>query len=340
MTQNPYQRNLEIIKGFFGKPVVLVTSILLFVSNFYGFFVSSAGVSSNILKSYMSNLNINTDGPAGMFFSFNEDSFSLPTLDITAILFALAFLLFFIFSRRESPSLTAPCVLFKVGAIIELVAVCILTAGLLFVLAAIVLAAISVKNNLDAAVITGLSLLAIPLIVIVIAFLLTYTISQLRFINSVGKSLKTIYISDKGSVVYGVTSVIYAAVSAFGIFLFLPSVFTLDVPSIVLLTSLSVLKVAVYVLCAVVAFKYHSYIKRLTKDYVTEPQFVEPAPTQNAAPVVNEVPVSLPNMPSQNEVPKAPQVIICKNCGEQLSPDDYFCNNCGTPIDRTNSINN
>ena len=331
MTQSPFQQNIDIVKGFFRKPIILVTAILALLS----FVLDATAGSQRVMNSI----------PLDKLFNNTSNAFiSTPNINLLSLLTAVAFLLFYLMSRNEKSQLKAPAVMFKVSAIIQLVAISI---GL----AALIVCAVAfsfVLQPSDAALSIPLTAFTTSLLLIVVlivgAFVLTLAISQLRYANSIRKSLTSVYISAKGATLFGIMNIIGIAIEVVTYTINLPTMLSATaLPMSMLQICSFVISVAAGIMFSVVAIKYGSYIKNLTGRFVTEPQqpvTEEPSaeqPVQN----VQTVPIQqyIPGIPSPSEVPQAPtaqsqQTIICKNCGEQLGPDDYFCNNCGTPIER------
>jgi hypothetical protein len=77
-------------------------------------------------------------------------------------------------------------------------------------------------------------------------------------------------------------------------------------------------------LSAVVALSYSSYIRKISQDFTTVPE----------AETESEDDEQLPYIGVQGVTAQQTEVITCKKCGKQLTPDDYFCNHCGTPVEK------
>jgi hypothetical protein len=92
----------------------------------------------------------------------------------------------------------------------------------------------------------------------------------------------------------------------------------------------AVFKIALYVVFALVAFGYSSYIKDYAQEYVVEAYEYEEISH-------NEYQDGYDAVYAQNPAQNAPQQDVarfCGKCGRPINPDDYFCNNCGTPIQK------
>lgn len=337
MTSSPYSQNIEIVKGFFRKPMVLLTAIMSFVATAYSLFLSFSGVLNNITIS-------NQYGPSSVV-SVNPGV--LPGINVTGVVTALAFLLFFILSRKPDSKLSAPSVMFKVISIIELVAVCAAMAALGF------FAFTYVSGSYLSDIAPAASVLAITIMAILLiaagAFIIVLMIAQLRFASSVRKSLTSIYLTRNGAALFGIMMLVLIGFELVLFAFSLPALSSIIEFKVLMLgSSKFLLGFVANLFMAITALMYSSYIKNISSRFVTEPQQQASEEEQTPQPVrnVQEVPIQqyIPNMPAPGEVPpapttqapapEAPQTIICKNCGEQLGPDDYFCNNCGTPIER------
>lgn len=320
MIQTPYQQNIEIIKGFFRKPVVLVLSVCSFVS-----------IGLNLLMIFLSPFNalaqkaISEYSTAYDTSQFSDGFIIGGSVSVTTILFALTFLLFYLFSKKQNNSLSAPSIMFKVLAIIELVLMIIAT---LLVIAALVVLGILllvVMNASDSPVspsqLTAMSALYIILLIVLIptfVFILLHSIAQLQFANSIRKSLTTIYLHRKGANLYGALHIIFAVLTAVILVFEIFFVLVISVSQQIYLSPVqitgmfmqSILGIALNIITAVVAISYSSYIKNISMKFQTEAPAPQAAPSDNfaQAPVVNYQPASFDGNPyaAQTAVPQAP----------------------------------
>lgn len=346
MTQSQYRQNIDIVKGYFRKPIVLICAITSFVTIIYGFV--------EVLLSSDNTALISFSNASATFISGYKLGYFFASLivSVPGILLALSFLLFYILSKKPDSNLSAPSVIFKVVSIIQFVFVCL---GLVFSL--LILVAFGLAYDTRSSV---LFLFFGIMLFFAVAITFVFYIAQLIFACSIRKSLTSVYITGKGAAFFGVTKIIQAVFSVIIIFsLFVSSSSVprtlggLDVsafsPSASYLSIISFALAAINsIVLAVMGFGYNSYIKGITRGFNTEPQYsvtnepYSPQPVQNIQqPPIEQV---FPNLKPQNNVPPAPQaptdrpfepqMIICKTCGQQLNPDDYFCNNCGAPIER------
>ena len=123
MIRSPYQQNINIMKDFFRKPVVLLLSVFTFLTLIFQITVSFlnpfGAIVNRFLSSYLnsigaSQVNVNQTAPPSVNL-FSSVSFS----SILTILFAVAFLLMYLQSKQEKANLSAPSTLFKVISIIK-----------------------------------------------------------------------------------------------------------------------------------------------------------------------------------------------------------------------------
>lgn len=338
---NPYQQNINIVKGYFKKPIVLVFSILCFASILVtmvtNFFISTSTLTNQITQEFFGKFYESFEKAA------TEEGSALPSLqsimdttprttfsihiDLLAVLLAITFLLFFIQSQSEANgrTLKASRVMFRVYAIFQFVAGIVLCS---IALPALLLSAALINPYVPE--ISGFTLLLIPLIIII----LLYGISIHVFAKSIKKSLTTIYLTRRGSSFFGVMSLILAVSSLGEIILTLIYFDKIGISfgtiSLVMMIVNAVFKIALYVVFALVAFGYSSYIKDYAQEYVVEAYEYEEISH-------NEYQDGYDAVYAQNPAQNAPQQDVarfCGKCGRPINPDDYFCNNCGTPIQK------
>lgn len=331
MPENLYQHNTEIIKGFFRRPIVLITSIVYLVTIVASCFLDIImsfnpevrEMLNNIIAMYLpENIAVTTSVSADV------------NIPVVSILFALAFLLFYIFSRRPDGRLNGAATLLKVISIINLVAICIIIGVFLIVSSFLLMLAPDPQ----------FVLLFILILAALVALLLVEAISQVLFANSIKKSINGIYLYKNGAQTFAVVQFIkvavYALLAALFCFVYnavasMPYYYYPIVPEPFLFTAIGVvISIPSTLLIGILAIKYSSYITDMSQG------FVPPVQQQTVyQPVYQNPEPSQPNPyePQQYAQPTAqyepqPQAVFCTNCGKQLNPDDYFCNQCGTPV--------
>lgn len=305
MTSNPYQGNLDLIKDFFKKPLILVFVIASFFSWAFDSVVEALGAKSLVsLEAFKWGRDLIIEAQDKADFKFADISSAEPSsssfsMDVVGILIPLAFLLFYIFSKSSdrTKTLTAPSILFEISAIFSIVAASVV---LVTVVLVIVLLAIFAPAYLWLA----------PIAAAASAFLFLYALGQKKFSKSIKKSMNSIYLLNKGAMFFGVmcfvSAVIELAMCSGEAFLF--TKYPEDVFSFVMLSVNSAVKIAQAVLLGIIAVVFSNYISRVSTDLVLEGAS-EPQPETN-------------------------QPLTCKKCGKPLGEDDYFCNNCGTTVEK------
>ena len=242
---NPYRRNCEVMRKFFAKPIFLISGILLFTLNLTEIIV---GVISSM-------------------YSFN-------------FIYAALCVAFFTFyftarSKKENVTFRAPTVLMNVVSIIGIVFSSLITAffGLFPAL-------IMLNNNSSEVVSHGYEalfasiaeelrtafLIIFPVIAVIGLLLLFYFIGMNKMCRSFKKSLSNIYLQRKGSVMFGVMSVIFAVLSADAMIACLTAFrHSLNTFAIIECTNTFL----IFICMAVLGFMYNSYIKKLVNSIET-----------------------------------------------------------------------
>lgn len=306
-----YQQNVDIIKGFFRKPIVLVTGILTIVVSVaisvlkYLATFDFADVLNSLFEEYGNVLlDPNSDIIAvGFDSTIKEKVFSL---DFFTIAFGVAFILLFAFGRSKSNNIQGGVTFYKVLATIEYVvyfilAVCLILVGIFLF-------------TTELSVIAKLIFMIISLVAGVFVFVLGY--SQLRFAKSVKESMNSIYLSSTGAKMFGVAQIISAGaillyIIGIGCLNFLwggirPAVLVLSVTPAVLLF----VNDLIY---GIMALKYDKYIDAICTGKINMPVAENFEKTE----IVQEV-------PQDNSV--------CGNCGNPVTEEDVFCHICGNKV--------
>lgn len=247
---NPYRRNCEIMRRFFAKPIFLITGIVLLI-----FVIANS--------------------------AFRLLSDQIPVFDFISIATGIAFLVFYFKARskKDFVSFGAPTTLMDVVSIIGIVFSGLITAVSACLSALFILV---VKNqetqhtSLENTIIDTICKIS-PLITILGIIFLIYFIGMLRMTLSFRKSLSTVYLQRKGSVMFGVMSFILAVVSIIcftgattiyliGIDEFFVSLLQgINIPTLVQ----GLLVTLIFVLYAILGFMYNSYIKKLVNSIET-----------------------------------------------------------------------
>lgn len=255
---NPYRRNCEVMRKFFAKPIFLIIGIVLLI-----FVIANS--------------------------AFRLLSDQIPVFDFISIATGIAFLVFYFKARskKDFVSFGAPTTLMDVVSIIGIVFSGLITAVSACLSALFILV---VKNqetqhtSLENTIIDTICKIS-PLITILGIIFLIYFIGMLRMTLSFRKSLSTVYLQRKGSVMFGVMSFILAVVSiiyytglttipfsGFEEYLMLFSQ-RINIPALVQ----GLLVTLILVLYAIIGFMYNSYIKKLVNSIETS-RPVQPLP--------------------------------------------------------------
>lgn len=247
---NPYRRNCEIMRKFFAKPIFLIIGIVL-----------SVYIIANTVLCLMSN--------------------QVPVFDFISIATGIAFLVFYFKARSKKNfvSFGAPTTLMDVVSIIGIVFSGLITAVSACLSALFILV---VKNqetqhtSLENTIIDIICKIS-PLITILGIIFLIYFIGMLRMTLSFSKSLSTVYLQRKGSVMFGVMSLILAVVSVI-CYMGMMTIPFMDVEEFFasLLREINIptlvqglLVTSIFVLYAILGFMYNSYIKKLSNSIET-----------------------------------------------------------------------
>lgn len=247
---NPYRRNCEVMRKFFAKPIFLIIGIVFSV------YITASAVLCLLSK-------------------------QVPVFDFISTAMCVAFFVFYFkaHSKKDFVSFGAPTTLMDVVSIIGIVFSGLITAVSACLSALFILV---VKNqetqhtSLENTIIDTICKIS-PLITILGIIFLIYFIGMLRMTLSFRKSLSTVYLQRKGSVMFGVMSLILAVVSiiyytglmtipfsGFEEYLMLFSQ-GINIPTLVQ----GLLVTLIFVLYAILGFMYNSYIKKLSNSIET-----------------------------------------------------------------------
>lgn len=302
-TYYPFHQNIRILKGFFAKPLTLICGIVAGLSAILGTVKFNSGSGST---------NISVSAGAGSSLS---------------ILLCIALIFLYVKSRSNDPMPFGGMVtLIKIYAIIGIIA----TGIAILALAGL---AISVRLFLGDAYFMLFAIIISPFILIT----LLHSIAMLMWSNSIKKGATSVYLSDRGSVLLGVTSILLAVMSiattvAMAVFInsygqeisellrsladeypsfhynnafegnaVIKSMFVSAATVITIINS--VLSAVFYGLFAALAISYHMYIKKYTMGInLGAAQAYEPTAEQSNIPVPPVAPVTN-EMPTNNSQP-------------------------------------
>lgn len=302
-TYYPFHQNIQILKGFFAKPLTLICGIVAGLSAILGTVKFNSGSGST---------NISVSAGAGSALS---------------ILLCIALIFLYVKSRSNDPMPFGGMVtLIKIYAIIGIIA----TGIAILALAGL---AISVRLFLGDAYFMLFAIIISPFILIT----LLHSIAMLMWSNSIKKGATSVYLSSRGSILLAVTSILLAVVgiattiamamyiklygyefsellrqladeypsfhynNAFDGNTAIGSIF-LSAATIIMVIN-SVLSAVFYGLFAALAISYHMYIKKYTMGInLGAAQAYEPTAEQSNVPVPSVAPVTN-EMPTNNSQP-------------------------------------
>ena len=280
---NPYQRNVDILRGFFRKPVVLLTAIVYCLPNIFAIILPF--VSLAVALPYYAEAGTNSGFKLSVSF------------DIAAILFAIAFFILFFKARSRKPYV-------KLNGAVTLAQVCSIIYAILSGIAIAVFLILTIllfcfSSQMPENVFkTALILAGITMANSVADFLLYFALS--RFTKGIKYSLTTVFLTKKGAIFTATAGLIFIVIKAlmlFLVFAFIDGIsetmyyiFNLLLPSEAIdyntfISSLSgllnvtfiinVVQTAVNLLpvlfVVIVAIMYHRYIKKATTELILTP---------------------------------------------------------------------
>lgn len=290
MIQSPYQQNIDMMKEFFKKPIVLLLSIFTFLS--FCFCAAAIALSHTIL--YL----------PGIF------TLAADCINIFYLLFAIAFLLFFVNSKKAESKLSVPSGMFKSLSVISFILTIALLVFSIWLFVSIFI--ITPQNtpylNDFFKLLTGvfkdsfINFIALYLLIISVVLVLD-SLSVLFFANSVKKSLSTIYLRKNGAVFFAVLHFLFAAFKIYIIAILIfnalqgalgnhsPAYIALSVGQISVVT-------ATNIIASILAVKYYAYINNISQKFRIE----IPSPKDNAE-NINRTPEKVVNDSSVQPAP-------------------------------------
>lgn len=369
---NPYAQNIAIVKEYFKKPLVLVIGILYIVSIVFSLIASVSmgsglGDMYNDLFMYTGAYAEMTAEEAQIIEMFTNSGFMSTFMIVAMIpsilmigLYVLAYFLMYFKSKNPDPNASPKggiTILF-VMSIISLIGIIFLTLAL--VVYAVVVGILGVvfmtepSMASEGGAVAGIIFIILALFFVALgALVLTYSIGELNFFNSVRKSLTSVKLYNKGAGLFGVFSIIYGA---FSIMSAVSTLFTgptmsllfkmipeseLDGFPIEMFDSMgslytvsgltALISATIMILVGVLALGYKKHINKYANAYAG--QQVEETPIQNA-PAYTQPEYSQPvyTQPVAPQSEPAQTQGGCPQCGAICDENAIFCNNCGTRL--------
>lgn len=294
---NPYQQNIDIVKGFFKRKITLLYAIFTILPIFSIVFLNL----DSLYRFADSFSNDSFDSVVGKNTNLLGTISSVYILFIFQVFLAVVFLLFFVKSDSEKSTLNVPIKMFRIVSIIEMIFAILISLAMVFV---ILFASLYIMANYT----LPISVTAVPVMFISIPAILFLIFAQLKFAGNIKESATSIYLKQGGAKLYGIASIIMAVLCVYftaAITIFGMSEISVFAPLIGFF-GLSVIK---YIFGALVGLKYAKYIGEFSSSSTSREK-------------------------DDNPEDKTPEGIVCKTCGNPLNPDDYFCNHCGTPVEK------
>lgn len=294
---NPYQQNIDIVKGFFKRKITLLYAIFTILPIFSIVFLNL----DSVYRFADAFSNDSFDSVVGKNTNLLGTISSVYILFIFQVFLAVVFLLFFVKSDSEKSTLNVPIKMFRIVSIIEMIFAILISLAMVFV---ILFASLYIMANYT----LPISVTAVPVMFISIPAILFLIFAQLKFAGNIKESSTSIYLKQGGAKLYGIASIIMAVLCVYftaAITIFGMSEISVFAPLIGFF-GLSVIK---YFFGALVGLKYAKYIGEFSSSSTSREK-------------------------DDNPEDKTPEGIVCKTCGNSLNPDDYFCNHCGTPVEK------
>lgn len=303
---NPYQHNADVLRGFFRKPIVLITAISFCVPTITKLITSVATLMYTI--PYF--VNFASESDSGIRFSVRAD--------LSPLLFGLAFLILFCTARSRKPvvNFKSPVTYLRAITIIFTVFAGIALAGALILLILLLVFNSYMPNYIFQSV---LGIAIINAVGALADFMFYLALS--RFSKGIKYSLTSVFITKAGSKFTAVTAFINVAVSVVSViigYIFLPSMLDvvsfllqsfsdlLNINSVSQITNMiselihstfsliiigSISEIVPLIMVGIVAIMYFIYIRKTTDSLVLTPVdneatrfYSEPTPEHNSEP--------------------------------------------------------
>ena len=292
---NPYQQNIDILKKFFMRKLIVFFAFFTLLPFFSIIFININGLINTLER----RIDISALSETGNQTNMVGTVSSLYILFIFEILLAVAFLLFFVKSSSEHSSLKAPIGIFRVLSVIELIITALLLLGMIFI---VLLTSLYLLANYF-----SVALFVVPCMFIAIPLIFFQVFAQNIFAGNIKESANSIYLKKNGAKFYGVMSIIMAALCVYIAVLLTVFGFS-DISLFAPLIAFFGLNVIKNILGAAVGLKYAEYIGEFSD--------------------------SSTSRESDTGNPDKANIIVCRTCGKKLTAEDYFCNHCGTPVEK------
>ena len=367
---NPYAANVDIVKGYFRSPKVLVLGILHLISMGLSILtLLTTPVTSSLMTilARLESLGIDT---SEFYRFYPSDSFTTTvyTASVVAAIFissvftiltAIAFIILFAKSRSSNPDanpVAGARILHVLSVITFVYSIFVaVVLGFAFVLTFIAVYASSDYYDFDSGAATVAMVVLGVFIALMIFLIIFYAASQKNYYGSVKRSLTSVELRNKGAAAWGVLCIIAAVFYGISVIAgFISAITSYITVRTILSLSSTIFTFVILILSASVALGYSKYIKREKYSYNTAPNntYIPAAPYMGNQGYYPDdqgyYPDSQPNYPynQPSDRPSVPyndnfvdynantqeRPDTCPNCGAPIDGVSPFCSNCGTKL--------
>lgn len=357
---NPYDDNQKFLKQILSKPFMLGIIIslgLILAVNVYqliNIFLSPISLnSSELMENYPELYN----SIEGFLKSLSTPQAIYQCINIVVYLIPfIGFVLLYIRSKNtdDLSSIKPGVTILKVFSVVSLILM-ILSMIFIIIIMVMLFSIYQSPTEIEPATI-AMVVVIISLFVCIPAFVLElfWTISVFRLCSSAQKSIDGEPLTSKGATPVGVFSIISACILGLSVISSLPSlIVSFNVSSLITFIS-SAAMTSLNIFIAILVFAYRKAVNDAnysiaysganrytsnTSNYTTyyQSQYQNPY-TDTSNPPQNTQSFQQSNFPYNNQSFQQPDYqqqsfpTICPFCGANISPNENFCNNCGTRI--------
>lgn len=272
--QTPYLQNLQDVKSFFRKPIILMAAVLY-----------SIQVIMNIL-SLATGSQIQQDVFQSFYFYYDLPAYSVQTMNTVSvitsvimsaipILIAVSFWIIYLKSRSRNPQ-ASPSAGFTILYALSIVALVLISLIVVLFLAIILIAmGVGLTSYWE-----GQFAIAVILFLFIIVFslLLLFVIAQLRFTSALRASARGPVLKSNGSIMFGVLYIIYGGILCLNMVnnLSTASILLRNYPGyeykweVILGLVNMVISVTIAILVAIICFSYNGYVKQKNMGYTAQ----------------------------------------------------------------------
>lgn len=360
-TVNPYQRNIDILKSFFRRPIILVFAIATLVASVSAVFLNI--LFSSYMDSIFTILGVSKNSIPYLSISVTPLSLIMPLITVVCCI------LIFIFSKSKKPNKTpyVPITILWVTTIVGLVIFCLAFVVILMGVFIYIAQSPIAYSSMSSITRTIESILIIGVLAVVLVVTLIYCINKIRYLGNIKNSFHSIYLNRGGAMAVGVFDIIFAVILFCSAVAYIVSAIAsfssgnmfnyLSGKMSICFSAIFLLNCIVCVLEAIIAIKYNSYIKTFTVTINSVPQQpvmkngymgggapINPTPMNNfnygvqptapvQQPTYNNVQNSAPvNQPISQPINKPISDTNENPYKTEDTASQQFCPNCGAKV--------